>query len=285
MATIARLNVLLDLDDHSFRSKMQKSRDTLNSWGKGLRDAGGKMTAGITAPLALAGGAMVRWSSDLEQTLGATEQLWGSNADSIIAWAETTDRTLGMTQNETLTSMNRYNALLKDLEDGTGNVADMSQLLTERSADLSAMWGGSSIEASDALTSALRGNYEGLDKYNINLTEAMVSQEAMNIAVADGRDEITEADKTQARYNLIMEQSASSQGQFARETNTTAGKLAVMSARARNLATNFGRLLLPYVNKGVDLLSKLVGWLEQTDETTRKWIIGIAAAAAVMGHS
>src|SRR5699024_9106030 len=124
----------------------------------------------------------------LEQTLGATEQLWGDNADSIIDWSKTTSKSLGMSQNDALTSMNRYNAMLKDLEDGTGNVADMSQELTERSADLSAMWGGSSIEASDALTSALRGNYEGLDKYNINLTEALVSQEAMNIAVADGRD-------------------------------------------------------------------------------------------------
>ena len=50
------------------------------------------------------------------------------------------------------------------------------------------MWGGSPDEAADALTSALRGNYEAMDKYNVNLTEAMVSQEAMNVAVANGRN-------------------------------------------------------------------------------------------------
>ena len=99
--------------------------------------------------------------------------------------------------------------------------------------------GGSPDEAADALTSALRGNYEAMDKYNVNLTEAMVSQEAMNVAVANGRTEITEADKTQARYNLIMDQTADSQGQFARETDTTAGRLAIMTARAKNAATTF----------------------------------------------
>ena len=110
-----------------------------------------------------------------------------------------------------------------------------------------------------------------------------MSQEAMNAAVANGRTEITEADKTQARYNLIMEQAADSQGQFARETDTTAGKLAIATALRQERATTFGRLLLPYVNKLLTGFSKMVDWIENLSDTQRKWVLGIAAVAAAIG--
>lgn len=244
---------------------------------------GTKLTAGVTAPLVGSGVAVVKWAADLEQTMGATEQLWGSNADSILKWSESANTSMGMTQNEALTSANRFNAMFKQIDTDSGTIKDMSQGFTQLSADMSAMWGGSSIEASDSLTAALRGNYEGLDKYNINLTEAMVSQEAMNVAMADGRSEITESDKVQARYNLIMEQTTDTQGQFARETDTTAGKLAILRARVIDAATQFGKLLLPYVNKAADAFSKLVTWVENLSDSQRKWVLIIAAAAAALG--
>lgn len=283
MATIANLNVKLNLDDSGFSRGLQNTRDKLDSWGSSLRSAGTKMTAAVTTPIVGAGLVLTKWASDLEQTHGATEQLWGENADAIFTWAEGADRAMGMTENSALQNANRFNAMFKQMDAGNDTIMDMSKEFTQLSADLSAMWGGSPDEAADRLTSALRGNYEGLDQYNINLTEAMVNTEAMKIAVADGRDEISEADKVQARYNLIMEQSGDAQGQFARETDTTAGKMAIATARAKNAATAFGKLLLPYVNKLLDGFSTMVGWLEKLDDKQRAWVIGIAAAAAAIG--
>lgn len=283
MATIAKLAVLLDLQDNAFQRGLQNSRDKLDKWGSSLRDIGGKMTLGVTTPVIAGFTKMALGAAELEQSIGATEKLWGDNAAEIIDWAAKADRSMGLTQNQALASVNNFNAMFKQLGAGSDVVQDMSQRFVGLSADLSAMWGGSTIEASESLTSALRGNYEGLDKYNINLTEAMVSQEAMNVALADGRDEITEADKLQARYNLILEQTTDAQGQFADEANTTSGRIAILRARIGNLATKMGGLLLPYVNKLADGLSKVVDWLEGTNDTTRKWALGIAAAAAAMG--
>jgi phage-related protein len=283
MATIAELMVKLSLEDGAFQRNLRSSREKLDSWGDSFRGWGTKLTAGVTTPIVAASGVVVSWASDLEQTLGATEVLWGSNTDTMLAWAQGADRSMGMTQNSALQNANRFNAMFKTIGHGQGVVMDMSQGFTQLSADLSAMWGGSPDEAADALTSALRGNYEAMDKYNVNLTEAMVSQEAMNVAIANGRTEVTEADKVQARYNLIMEQTADSQGQFARETDTTAGKLAIATARAKNAATTFGRLLLPYVNKLLNGFSKMVDWIENLSDTQRKWVLGIAAVAAAIG--
>lgn len=283
MATIAKLLVELGLEDGAFQRGIDSSRNKLDSWGSSFRSWGTGLTAGVTTPIIGAGAAFVNWASSAEQTLGATEVLWGENADTMVAWSESASTSMGMTQNAALQNANRFNAMFKTLGVGNGVVMDMSQGFTTLSADLSAMWGGSPDEAAESLTSALRGNYEAMDKYNVNLTEAMVSQEAMNVAMADGRSEVTEADKVQARYNLIMEQTTDAQGQFARETDTTAGRLATMSARVKDAATKFGTLLLPYVNKGLELFSKLVDRIEGLSDTQRKWVLGIAAVAAAIG--
>ncbi len=283
MATIAKLNVLLDLDDSGFQRKMQNARDRLDSFGASLRSVGTKMTAGVTTPILAAGGAIVGWASDLEQTLGATDQLWGDNAGAMKEWAKSADTSLGMSENSALQNANRFNALFGTLDVGEDTVMGMSQGFVQLSSDLSAMWGGSPDEAANALTQALRGNYEGLDKYGITLTEATVNQEAMNVAMADGRTEITEADKVQARHNLIMEQTTASQGQFAREADTTAGRMAILKAQLKNVATELGAKLLPIVNKGLGYLSKFVDWVEKLSDRQRTWVLIIAAVAAAMG--
>ena len=56
-----------------------------------------------------------------------------------------------------------------------------------------------------------------------------------------------------------------------------------MTARAKNAATTFGRLLLPYVNKLLNGFSKMVDWIENLSDTQRKWVLGIAAVAAAIG--
>ena len=283
MATIAKLVVELGMEDGAFQRGIESARSKLDALGSKFRSVGTGLTAGVTTPLVAAGGAFINWAASMEQTVGATEVLWGDNADAMMAWSKTASTSMGMSQQDALANANRFNAMFKTIGAGEGVVKDMSQGFTMLSSDLSAMWGGNPSEAADALTSALRGNYEGLDKYNINLTEAMVSQEAMNVAMADGRSEVTEADKTQARYNLIMEQSADAQGQFGRETNTTAGRMAIMKARIKDIGTQFGNILLPYVNKALNVFGKLATWFEKLSDRSRKWVVVIAAIAAAMG--
>jgi hypothetical protein len=257
--------------------------DKLDALGGKMMKLGGFMTAGVTLPVIGAFGKIFTSAADLEQTVGATEKIFGESAGAILDWSEDAAGAFGMTQDQALTSVNNFNAMFKQLNAGQDVVTDMSQAFVGLSADLSAMWGGSSLDASQRLTSALRGNYEGLDQYNINLTEAMVSQEAMNVALADGREEITEADKVQARYNLIMEQTTDAQGQFAAEAGTASGALAIFRAEAGNAAAGIGRLLLPIGTKAAKMLTDLVKRIDGLTDTQKKWVLGIAAVVAGIG--
>ena len=244
---------------------------------------GTKLTAGLTIPIVGSGIAMVKWAADLEQTLGATEHLWGSNADSMMDWARTADQALGMTQDEALTTANRLYGIYSQMGLSTDEVKAKTLEMTERFADLSALMGGTPIEAAEAYTSALMGNYQALDKYNININAAMVNQKALEMTGKDSVAQLSAEEKQLAFNALYLEKTADAQGQFEREITTTTGKLTRLNARLKNAATTFGNLLLPYVNRAADAVAKFATWLEDLDDTQRKWIIGIAAAVAAIG--
>jgi phage-related protein len=244
---------------------------------------GGVMTAAVTTPVLGAFGLMFNGAADLEQTMGAVPKVFGAASDSMVAWSENSADAFGLTQNEALNSANIFGAMFKQLGVGEDQVASLSREFVGLSADLSAMWGGTSQEASAALTSALRGNYESMDKYGVTLTEAMVSQEAMNVALAAGRDEVTEADKIQARYNLIMKQTADAQGQFADEADTASGAMAIFKANMGDAAAGLGKLLLPAGTKAAKMLTDLVKRIDGLSDTQKKGVLGIAGAAAAIG--
>lgn len=283
MATIAKLNVLLSLDDSGFARSLENTRKKLDSWGSSLRNVGTKMTAGITAPLAGAGVMFVKWAADLEQSIGATEHLWGSNAESILAWSKSASTALGMSEDEALTTANRLNGIFRGMGLSMDETEAKTMELSARFADLSALMGGSPTEAAEAYTSALMGNYQALDKYNININAAMVEQRALTMTGKESVAQLTAEEKQLAFNALYLEKTADAHGQFGREADTTTGKLTRLNARLKNIATSFGTLLLPVVNKAADYLEKLIKWVENLSDTQRKWILGIAAVAAAMG--
>ena len=113
------------MDDGAFQRGLRSSREKPDSWES--FQVGTKFTAGVTTPILAGSGVVIKRASDLEQTLGATEVLWGDNTDTMLAWAQGADRSMGMTQNNALQNANRFNAMFKTIGHGQDVVMDMSQ--------------------------------------------------------------------------------------------------------------------------------------------------------------
>ena len=91
MATIAELMVKLSMDDGAFQRNLRSSR---RSWMAGAKSFRGGAPSSPPGDHADPGGQWCGdqgWASDLEQTLGATEVLWGDNTDTMLAWAQGAD--------------------------------------------------------------------------------------------------------------------------------------------------------------------------------------------------
>jgi len=216
------------------------------------------------------GTAAVNSASDLEQSLGGSQQIFGKYAGNIEKFSKTTAENMGISQGKFLEMSNVTGSLLKNtgmpLKEVTGN----TKALTERAADMAAMFGGDVDQALGAINSALKGEMDPLENFGVSLKASAVNAKAVSMGLVDAEGKATDYGKSQAAIALIMEQSADSAGTFARESDTLAGRQAIMSARWQDMQTQLGTKLLPIINKVagflldtmIPALSKVATWIQ-----------------------
>jgi len=208
---------------------------------------------------------IVSGASDAQQSLGATETVFGKWSDTVIATSQKAADTYGLSANEYRENANLIASLLKNQGVSQDKLAGSSENLIAKAADLSATFGGPTKGAVEALSSALKGEFDPLEKYGISLKQSTVNAEAMRLAnVKSVKDwnKLSDAQKkaytSQATMNLINEQSADSQGAFAKETNTLAHQQQVLAAKIQNLKDKLGAVFLPILTKVAAFVSDRV---------------------------
>lgn len=243
------------------RSEIGSTESALQRMGK----MGKRIGAGIAVGGAVAGAALVKLSidsvkaaSDSEQSIGATESIFKQYADTVIERSKKANQAVGLSANEYRELNNQLGAMLKNTGKPLGEVAGLTDKLTKRAADMSAMFGGTTREAVEALSSALRGETDPIEKYGVSIKDSNL--EAYLAAKGLGKLEGAAKDqaKAQARVALIFDQTKDAAGQFGRESDTLAGKQQRLAAKAEDLKAKFGKILTPALLKGADAVDKHV---------------------------
>ena len=143
-----------------------------------------KGAAKLFAPLAAAAGVVgvgkffgdaIKGASDLEQSVGAVEAVFKGQAAAIKQASNEAAKNLGMTKSEYNDLAATLGSLLKNkgIKDFTGQTQNLIGL----GADLAAQFGGSSKQAVEALSSALRGETDPIEQYGVSLSEASIAAE------------------------------------------------------------------------------------------------------------
>ncbi|HWV23264.1 MAG TPA: hypothetical protein VNZ58_03665 [Thermomicrobiales bacterium] len=283
MATIAKLAVELSLEDNAFKRGLQNTQDQLNEWGRSLRETGSMFTEKYTKPLLRGAIATVNMASDLEQAMGKTEAVFGDATDSVIEWSKGSAKAYGFAQSDALAMTATYGSLFKVMGFTNDLAADYSMSLIGLSADMAAFNDVSNDRASQALMAGLTGEYMSLRSMGIFLNEAAVSQEALTIAQAEGRSEITDSDKVLARYNLILKQTAQQQGQAAREAKGWASRVPQLRAQLKNLGATIGQQLTPYALVLLDWIEKIVSGFQNLNRPIQQFIVIVLGVVAALG--
>ena len=152
----------------------------------GLGGALGGAAKKVFAPLAVAAAGVgvgaffadaIRGASDLEQSVGAVEAVFKGQANAIKASAAEASKNLGLTKSQYNDLAATLGALLKNkgIKDFTGQTQNLIGL----GADLAAQFGGTTKEAVEALSSALRGETDPIEKYGVSMNDAAIQAEAM----------------------------------------------------------------------------------------------------------
>lgn len=244
-----------------------------------FRSMAGPATA-VVGALALVGKASVQAASDAQQSIGGTESIFGKFAQNVIKTSDQAATAYGLSANEYRENANLIGALLKNQGVEMSALGGETEKLVARGADLASMFGGTTADAVGALSAAFKGEFDSLDKYGINLNATKIQAEL----AAKGQDKLTgaalDAAKQQATMSLVMGQSSDAAGNFARESDTLAGKQAVATAQVENLKAKLGTALLPVLAKVTGALTKVVEFLTK-HSTIAQVLAGVLGVLAV----
>lgn len=198
-------------------SKAVGLADKLNSMGKKLTKFGGDMTKKVTLPIVAAGTASFMFAADLEDAMGASDQIFKNSSDEIKGWADNLETYYGIAEGEALTYANTMGSMLKNIGGlSEAEAAKTSQTLVELAGDLTAMFGGTTESAVLALTGALKGNNSMLDNYGMGVNDATVKTKALEMGLmgasassADLTKANLDIEKAQIKYNKALEEHGS----------------------------------------------------------------------------
>ncbi len=261
------------------KRELQSTEKAAGAFGRGMGKVGALAKAGFAAA-AIGAGILaaktvafgkesIQAASELEQSTGAVEAIFGKQAAGIKTAAETAAEAFGLSKNSYQELASVLGAGLKN--QGLTDYADKTKQVIGLGADLAAQFGGSTKDAVEAISSLMRGEADPIERYGVSIKQSAINAEL----AAKGQDKLTGAARTQAeataRLKLLFDQTKNAQGTFARESDTLAGKQQRNAAAWENLKAKMGGVFLPVAGKVQEFLAnrvlpvveKVFGWIEK----------------------
>jgi hypothetical protein len=237
---------------------LDQAEGRLDGFGRKLGALGAIGVGAAVAGIVGIGKAAFDAASRAEQAVGGIDAVFGDWALDIEQSSERAATAVGLSKS----SYQELAAVIGSQLKGAGmpidEVTNKTQGLVATGADLAATFGGSTEDAVAALSSALKGETDPIERYGVSLKQSDI---AARLA-ADGNSKLEGAAlKTataQAALALITDQTAQAHGQFAAQGATAATKAQVLSAWWENMKAKIGEGLLPIFVSLVNFFSEKV---------------------------
>jgi hypothetical protein len=208
--------------------------------------------------IAIGLGKSVKVASDLGESVNALNVAFGSSAAGIIEFGKTSATTLGVASVDFNNAAVRFSAFADRIvgagNDASGFIADIST----RAADFASVFNIDVAEALGVFQSGLAGEAEPLKRFGINLLDSEVKAFAMANGIGEVGRQLTETEKVQARYGLLMEATAKTQGDFANTSGGLANGMRILQAQITDTQAEIGQALLPVLEQMLPIVRDLV---------------------------
>lgn len=224
------------------------SESGLDKLGGIAAKAGAAVGVGLAAAGAAAGVYLtdaVGKAGNLEQSIGAVDTVFKGNADQMHKWAQDADKSVGLTQNSYNELATIIGTQLRNGGTAIDEIGGKTNDLIGLGADLSSMFGGTTSEAVSALSSALKGERDPIERYGVSLKQASIDAKAAELGFTKVGGSLSDEAQQAATLALIMEQTSDAHGNFAKEADTVQGKQARLAAQWENISSRIGTAFLP----------------------------------------
>jgi len=161
----------------------EKFASGLSKAGQGISKAGDKLSLAVTAPLALLAVKATDAASDLNESVNATNVVFGKSGQVIDQWAAKSATSFGLSARAFREAVTPMGASLQNLGLAQADAADWSVKLAGRASDMASVFNTNVSDALEAINAGLRGEADPLERYGVGLSEAAVQGEAMRLGL------------------------------------------------------------------------------------------------------
>lgn len=269
-------------DAAQLQRELQKAEGQLSGFGANAQKAGSILQSALFGGAVLYGAKkLVDAAGDLQQSIGGTAAVFEDASGAVNDFTKNSADLVGMSENAARTITSRLGASLKGFGMSTEEAAAQAINLTKTGADLAATLGGKTDDAVAALGSALRGEYDPLERFGIALKASEVNAKAVSMGLADSETNVTAFAKGQATLALITERSTFAQGQFGREADTAQGQAQRAQAKTADAAADLGKSLLPVYTKIQETIGFVADAFTALPGPAQTAVIGFAGVIAI----
>ena len=224
----------------------------------------------------------VNFASDLTEVQNVVENSFGTEGTKTIeGYAKTARESLGMSELTFKQIASRYQAMGNAMGITTGQIAkansnltgkmtddyakvgdgmgNMSTRLTMLAADMASFYNVEQSTVAEALNAVYTGQTRPLRQYGLDLTQATLQEWANKQGIDAKISSMSQAEKTMLRYQYVMAQTNTIQGDFARTSQTWANQVRILKQNLQALGGVIGGTLINAFRPLVAWLNKAMG--------------------------
>lgn len=186
----------------------------------------------------------VQTASDLEESANVVEVVFGKE-NNVSKWAKENASSFNLSRLEAEKFAGTLGAVLTPSGLGVDVIEEMSINLTKLSGDLGSLWNKSSEEAFNALRSAITGETEPMKNFGVVMTQVNLEAYMLTQNINKQWKELTQAEQALIRYNYILENTKTAQGDAIRTADGYANASKQLELAIENAGNAFGQGFLP----------------------------------------
>ncbi len=269
--TLGDLIVKIGGDTKGFDEAVKKTQSTLGGFGEAI-SAGIGVGIGSEIFNSLQSGMAgvvnsfkegIQYASDLKEVQNVVDTAFGTSAQAVNAWAQTTLANFGLTELQAKQMAGSMRAMLGSMGILPQEADKMSMSMAELAGDFASFYNLSHDEAWGKIRAGIAGETEPLKSLGINMSVANMEAYALTKGISTSWNAMNQSTQTMLRYNYLLEAGKNATGDFAKTQSSYANQLRVFNGMLLDFKGKMAEAFLPMGEKILELANKILPKLQQ----------------------
>ncbi len=260
---------------NEYRGEFRRTAQQMRSVARGMMNIGARATLMISTPLVIAAKKMKDLGSAAIETENRFNVIFENVKDKANDAAKSFANDFDLAATTAKQAIGQTGDVLVGFGFSEEEALKFSDEINRVAGDFASFYDeeGGVIESSNRLTKGILGNIMNLRKYGVQIRQNTkeFKQQVRQMQASTGMT--IQAAKTRVIFNEVLKQSKKSMGEYARTRHEFANRERKLREDQKEMFTEFGKIILPTLLKGVNILIKMTEAITDLSKSGKKIIL------------